>query len=102
LLAFNLDPHFHNTPDGLISQICLKPTGSSSNFTRGETAQPGTSYHLEVDRLRRNTTELDDGPKKKGGLRKGANEWRPFLLQNHGFLMKAPNHSFSQLDSAII
>ena len=78
LLAFNLDPHFNNTLDGIISVDLPQPNRRLLEFYMGgDCAARYLRYHLEVDRIRRNTTGLEDGPRKEGTPEKKANEWRP-------------------------
>jgi hypothetical protein len=91
LLAFNLDPHFNNTPDGLIFANLPQPSRRLLEFYMGRDCAAGyLRYHLEVDRLRRNTTGLGHGLRKGGARRRRevTNGGQPFPPHDHGFLMK--------------
>jgi hypothetical protein len=67
LLAFNLDPQFNNTLDGLIFTNLPPSNRRLLEFHMGgDCAARYLSYHLETARLRRRTTGLEDGPQKGG------------------------------------
>jgi putative hemolysin len=78
LLAFNLDPQFNNTLDGLIFVDLPQANRRLLEFYMGrDCAARYLRYHLEMDRIRRNPTGLEDGTRKGGAPEKGAKKWRP-------------------------
>ena len=77
LLAFNLDPQFNNTLDGLIFVDLAEANRRLLEFYMGkDCAAQYLNYHLEVARLRRSTTGLGDGPQKGERPGRKALEWR--------------------------
>jgi putative hemolysin len=81
LLAFNLDPHFSNSLDGLIYVDLTKANRRLLEFYMGkDRAAQYLNYHREVARLRRITARLEDGPQKGGGAtEEGSRELRPAI-----------------------
>jgi len=79
LLAFNLDPHFNNTLDGLIFVDLTQASRRLLEFYMGkECADRYLNYHREVTRLRHRATGLEDGPHNNDGTpEKRTQGWRP-------------------------
>jgi len=78
LLAFNLDPQFNNTLDGLILIDLTEANRRLLEFYMGrDCAAHYLSYHLALAKLRRSATGLGDGPQDGCAPEKGAHKWRP-------------------------